>query len=49
MKKKDVAMPGPASRKHTLGSRDRRLLNRFKIIDGVKYQLHATKGWRKAK
>lgn len=24
-----------------------RLLSRFKVVNGVKYQLHATKGWRK--
>ena len=25
----------------------RRLLNRFKTVDGKLYRLHATKGWRK--
>lgn len=30
------------------GVRDGRILPRFKFIGGVKYVLHATKGWRKA-
>lgn len=25
----------------------KRLLQRFRLVSGVRYQLHATKGWRK--
>ncbi len=29
------------------GGYGRRLMRRFKVVGGVKWQLHATKGWRK--
>ncbi len=31
------------------GTYGRRLLPRFKMVNGHKYRLHATKGWRRVK